>query len=144
MIQKNFEIDSDSNALKPVRDDIAFFLKESGRSKSDLETMLVAICEGITNAIRHSYHNEGGHKIKIDLIDEAEKTVIKIRDYGTKIDLSKVPVPKLPPDRSGGLGIHFMKTMMDDVEYRTDHEVGNELILTKFKKGRHRRPGLKD
>ena len=42
---------------------------------------------------------------------------------------------KTAPKKGGGLGVYFMKAMMDGVEYNTAHRRGNELILTKNKKG---------
>ena len=65
-----------------------------------------------------------------------QPTIISVGacDFGEKIDLGKIPVPKLPPDKGGGLGIHFMKTMMDEFEFKTSHRDGNELVMAKYKK----------
>ena len=94
---------------------------------------MVAIGEGCTNAIRHAYDGEAGHKIKLTMENRQDKLVFKIRDYGKKFDPKKVEVPKLPPTKPHGLGIHFMRTYMDELMYDMSHKKGNELILVKFK-----------
>ena len=60
---------------------------------------------------------------------------ILIRDFGKKFDPSAVKQPKLPPDKPGGLGLYFIKKLMDKVEYRwIENPAGNEIYLAKFKK----------
>lgn len=83
--------------------------------------------------MRHAYHQDPNQKIEVTLEDDKDRIVFKIRDYGEKIDLAKVKAPELPPKKGGGLGIHFMKSIMDEVQYDTGHPQGNELILTKYK-----------
>jgi len=132
-MQKVLVFDSDPRALKPLREKLKPFLDQAGLSEKGREEVLVAVGEACTNAIRHSYLGEKGHKIRVTLHDQREKLVLKIRDYGRKIDLSRVKAPELPPKKAGGLGIYFMKTIMDEMEYNTRHRQGNELILTKYK-----------
>ena len=134
MNQHVFEIDSDPKALKPLRDEISELLKKKGFETCAAENILVALCEACTNATRHSYGEEPGHTIRVTLEDYPNKIILKVRDYGKKIELDKVREPKLPPDCAGGLGIHFMKTMMDEFQYNTTHRDGNELVMAKFKK----------
>lgn len=109
------------------------FLKKAGFPEEVKEGILVAVCEGCTNAIRHAYQEVTRGKIQVTFQDQKEKITFRIRDYGRKIDLAKVKPPQLPPQKGGGLGIYFMKTIMDKVEYNTSHPRGNELILTKYK-----------
>ena len=132
-MQKVFLITSESRNLARVRDELRPFLQKAGFSPEVEERILVAVGEGCTNAIRHAYQEKTDRKIRVSLQDQKEKVIFRIRDYGRKIDLAKVKTPELPPKKGGGLGIYFMKTLMDEVEYNTTHPVGNELILTKYK-----------
>ena len=111
------------------------FLNQVGFPVKDQESILVALGEACTNAIRHSYKGEKGHKIRITAEDHKDRVVFKIRDYGEKIDLSKLKKPELPPQKSGGLGVYFMQTIMDELKYNTELDQGNELILIKQKRG---------
>lgn len=127
-------VESDPAQLRALRQKLKPLLEKAGLSEKNRQEVLVAVGEGCTNAIRHSYSGEPGHKIRVTVEEKGGELVFKIRDFGRKIDLSKVKTPELPPKRGGGLGVHLMKTMMDGMEYNTGHRRGNELILVKRKK----------
>lgn len=129
------EIESESKHLGALREKLRDFLERTGLTARERESVLVAMGEACTNAIRHSYGGEAGHKILVSAEDEGKRIVFKVRDFGKKIDLEKVQKPKIPPDKPGGLGIYFMRTIMDELEYNTQLPEGNELTLIKYKKG---------
>ena len=133
--QQTFEIESDSCQLKPLRENLRVLLKQAGFSEKTTESMLIALGEAVTNAIRHAYLGQPGKKILVSYEEFAEKITLKIRDFGVKIKLENIPKPVLPPVKAGGLGIYFMKTIMDELEYNTAHTEGNELTLSKKKEG---------
>ncbi len=130
-----FEIESDSDQLKPLRDKLRGLLNQAGFPEKTAESILIALCEGVTNAIRHSYLGQPGKKILISYEEFPDKVTLKIRDFGVKFDPKSVPEPVIPPVKGGGLGVYFMKTIMDELEYNTAHTEGNELILSKKKEG---------
>lgn len=134
--RKVFTLQSSSEELKPLRGKLRNFLQTAGVTGQPLETILVAVGEACTNCIRHSYHGEPGHEIQIQAEDHKDKIIFRIRDFGEKIDLSRLKPPTLPPEKGGGLGVYFMQTMMDEMQYNTAHSKGNELILVKYKKGK--------
>jgi len=136
MREKTFVIKSHPENLKPLRDKISAFLKKSGLSAKDENEALVCVIEACTNSIRHAYGNKAGKAVRVTIRDEKDRIIFRIRDYGKKIDLSKIPEPVLPPVNPGGLGIYFMKTFMDEMQYNTQHAKGTELILTKHKKSK--------
>lgn len=137
--KKIFSIKSDSKHLQPLlRKDILPLLIQAGFDEKNREAILVALGEGITNCIRHSYHCDPSHTIRITFEETDQRVAFSIRDYGDPADLERIKAkesPTLPPENPGGLGIYFMKTIMDAVEYNTSHSKGNELILTKKKQG---------
>ena len=133
-MKKTFRIESCTSNLCKIRESIRPLLETSPLDPKVRENILVAVGEACTNAIRHAYHEQTGNVVEVSYEETLDRIVISIRDFGKKIDLQSVRVPTLPPEKPGGLGIHFMKTIMDRVEYNTAHPQGNELILTKFKK----------
>ncbi len=128
-----FVLKSDSSELKPLREGLRARLASAGFDEKTLESLLIAVCEAVTNAIRHSYHNEPGREIRVTFEDLGDKVSLKVRDFGHKIKVQEIKEPTLPPVKGGGLGIYFMKTIMDELEYNTDHPEGNELIMAKHK-----------
>ncbi len=135
MIQKTFVIKSESKYLKPLRNKLKLFFKKMRFSQKICATFLLVAGEACTNSIRHAYQGKKGHKINVTIQVQKSKIVFKIRDYGKKIDLSRVKTPRLPRKKPHGLGIYLLKTMMDKLKYNTSHAKGNELILTKYRKG---------
>ena len=133
MKPKVFNFTSDPGNLEPFRNDLARYLEEKGFSKNDREDILLSVGEACTNSIRHAYSGENGREISVTVEDSGQEVTFKIRDFGKKIDLSKIKMPELPPEKPHGLGIYFMRTKMDYLEYNTAHDLGNELILKKFK-----------
>ncbi len=133
MRQKTITIKSNPKWLKTVRKKLRSFLAKSDFSKKDRWQFLLAVGEACTNSICHSYGKNRSGLIRIQITELKDKIVFKIRDYGEKISLKKVKVPKLPPRKPHGLGIYFLKTIMDELKYNTTHQKGNELTLVKYK-----------
>lgn len=124
-------VESDPAQLRGLRQKLRILLEKAGLSEKARQEVLVAVGEGCTNAIRHAYSGKPGRLIRVTVTPGREKLVFRIRDFGRKIDLSKVKPPELPPRKGGGLGVYFMRTLMDGMAYNTKHRRGNELILVK-------------
>jgi anti-sigma regulatory factor (Ser/Thr protein kinase) len=86
------------------------------------------------NVVNHG-HDGGFHEVEIGLTSEAEAVTIEITDDGKPFDpLNDAPTPDVMGplnDRTvGGLGIHLVRTMMDEMRYRREGGK-NHLILVK-------------
>src|SRR3989338_3980414 len=136
MNEQMFEIESESKHLASLRERLQRFLEQTGLPSKAQEEIQVALGEACPNAIRPSYLTQPVQKIQVTVQNLEDKVVFKIRDYGKKIELERLKTPELPPTTPGGLGIYFMKTIMDEMEYNMSHSEGNELILAKHKKGK--------
>ncbi|HEX3973275.1 MAG TPA: ATP-binding protein [Stellaceae bacterium] len=81
----------------------------------------VALEELLTNTISYGYDDDGRHEIAIDIAREGETIVTEISDDGHAFDPLNAPPPDLDSAiedrRIGGLGVHLVRTMMDDVAY---------------------------
>lgn len=95
----------------------------------------LALEEIVSNIIFYGYEDDLEHEIKIDFRKENKEIIISITDDGKAFDMLSVDefadTGKSAEDRKiGGLGIHFVKTLMDRVECRRE---GNKNILTLYK-----------
>ncbi len=124
----SFEILSHPAYLSLARDAAASVVGGRLESKGVSEIQ-VALSEAISNVIRHTYKNDQTQKIEIDMGLRGEVFEIVVRDYGPKVNPEKLVGRALEAVRPGGLGIHFMKTVFQDVTYDTSVEIGNRLIL---------------
>jgi len=59
---------------------------------------------------------------------------VEFLDWGESIPSDQFPLPVSSQSlRPGGLGVHIMKTCMDQVEYKLIRSGGNRLLLTKLR-----------
>lgn len=91
--------------------------------------------EAFTNVVRHGYPAEGGHEISIRLELAGGVVTFVIEDDARAFDPLQAPLNDLdaPLDerQPGGLGIHLIRTLMDEVAYQ---RTGGHNVLTMKKK----------
>ncbi len=83
--------------------------------------------EIISNIIFYGYKDDSVHEIRIELVKADDEVQIIITDDAAVFDILAAEDfadnEKAAEDRKiGGLGIHFVKTLMDKVEYRRENE----------------------
>ena len=95
----------------------------------------MAVDEACTNIIQHAYGGEGRGQIRLVSETQAEGLQVTIYDQGRPFEPSQVPEldPETPlPERQpGGMGLFFIRNLMDTVEFRFGTPRGNQLILFK-------------
>ena len=112
-------------------DDIADFLRTRGVPERAIHHLALSLDEAMTNTIAYAWPSGGDHELML-VIDVADGIVVAVvSDDGIDFDPLEVPPPDLESsleDRPvGGLGVHFMKTLMDEVVYRRE---GDRNVLT--------------
>ena len=95
----------------------------ANRLSSDVVADLhVALDEVLTNIIKYGYTDNRAHEISIQLSIEDGVLVAEIEDDGRPFDPLILPEPDLKAPlrerRVGGVGIHFVRKLMNDVSYR--------------------------
>ena len=91
------------------------------------------------NIVSHGHDDGRSHEIEIELTSNPDVLTIEITDDGRPFDpMTDAPPPDLDSvleDRPvGGLGIHLVLTMMDEVRYRRKQDK-NRLTLIKRRNG---------
>ena len=96
--------------------------------------MLLALNEAATNIIVHGYHGAPG-SLEVEVEYDSDALTVRLRDQAPAFDPALAPVPDvtLPLDRRplGGMGVHMMRQLTDELSYRTSFDGWNELILVK-------------
>ena len=132
-MEKRFELNASSEVLSPFRKELRQILNDAGWEKKTVEEVLLAADEALTNVIRHAYQGTAG-KIGVLVQASPEKIEIVLEDHGRKFDPTQVPSPELPREKPGGLGVHFIRTIMDQMIYDDHDPKMNRLRLIKHKR----------
>jgi serine/threonine-protein kinase RsbW len=111
--------------------------QEAGLDFNALYAIGTAVDEACSNIIEHAYQGEGKGQIECTCTITDEGLVIVLRDYGQPFDPDRILPPnrkmKLKDHPGHGLGLLFMRKMMDEVRFEFSHEEGNTLTMLKRK-----------
>jgi anti-sigma regulatory factor (Ser/Thr protein kinase) len=111
--------------------------KLSGLAEADIDSVVLAIEEAMTNVIRHGYGGPCTRPIVVRMeiltgqADGVDKLEITIRDFGKQVDPDCIKGRNLDDVKPGGLGVHLIKSVMDEAEYSCHEEVGMQLRMSK-------------
>jgi serine/threonine-protein kinase RsbW len=118
-------------AIGEAAEEIESFCETHGVPPAAIGHLNLALDEAVTNTIAYGWPDGGDHEIALTLSVGGGALVAELADDGRAFDPLQVPPPDLDSDLEsrpiGGLGVHFMKTLMDEVAYRRE---GERNILT--------------
>lgn len=107
---------------------------ELGVSDDAAGELLLAVNEALTNILLHGYDGRPG-EIEILVEPSGADVVVRLLDRARLYDPTLVASPDvtLPLEQRapGGLGVHMMRELTDDLRYREAPGGGNELIMAK-------------
>jgi serine/threonine-protein kinase RsbW len=113
--------------------------REAGFDEAALYAIETAVDEAFSNIIDHAYGGENKGEVEcICSCDPACETLtVVLHDYGKPFDPGKIPDPDIASSlenrKERGLGLYFMRKLMDEVHFEFSREHGNTLVLTKRK-----------
>lgn len=107
--------------------------KAFGFDENTVMRLVLAVDEACTNIIRHAYKGETHHPIEMDIKAHGDTWEVRLRDYGTTCDPSKLKGRELHEVRPGGLGLHFMREAFDEVVFTPAPDKGTLLVLRKHR-----------
>ena len=112
--------------------EVSTFLDLSKQCHFDIE---LSIEEALTNIIAHAYDNQETGEFVLQINDIGNTVEVVIQDWGQPFDPTTVkPFNYNDPVETrinGGMGMHFMRTLMDSVDYDFGEQVGTVLTMTK-------------
>jgi sigma-B regulation protein RsbU (phosphoserine phosphatase) len=103
-----------------------------GFSPEDVGALVLAVDEACANIIRHAYGHDKPGDIVLEILESDDKIIFRLIDFASPVDPRAIRARDLEDIRPGGLGVHFMREVMDEVEYMTPPRgVGNVLEMRK-------------
>ena len=123
------ELPKAREALRGVMDRVGFDTDAEGK-------IVLAIDEALANVIKHGYGGACAQPIDVSFA-EVEKDGrrglrVEIRDFGRQVEPSEICGRDLDDVRPGGLGVHIMRTVMDEVEFAHAEDCGMRLTMVKW------------
>ncbi|MFH1926823.1 MAG: ATP-binding protein [Chloroflexota bacterium] len=138
MLRKyELSVTSELDNLASIGQFIADTTRALGLSGDESFAVEMAVDEACANVIEHAYDGKPDGTIEVTCYLEEDRLVVTIRDHGEPFDPASVRCPdtecSLKYREVGGLGLHFMRTLMDEVWFEFDTPEGNVLRMTKVR-----------
>jgi serine/threonine-protein kinase RsbW len=112
--------------------------REAGLTDDDVFHVEMAVDEACSNVIEHAYAAKTGEIELTCTIPEPGRLEVVIHDHGQPFDPAAIPMPKvsdtnagLEAMQAGGLGLYFMRKLMDEVRFNFSPGDGNTLYMVK-------------
>lgn len=131
------EMISDPTYLAGARELVASVARRLGFTEEGSGQIALALDEALCNVIRHGYDRRRDGPIWISLWPlDAENgsgpgVRITIEDEAKQVDPSIIKSRDLDEIRPGGLGVHIIRQVMDEVTYERRERAGMRLTLVK-------------
>lgn len=127
---------SRTDNLEVIRDFIQRVALKAGFIQEDADQISLAVDEACTNIIKHAHNYNSRRMIDLAVVYDKKQIEIIITDKGKGFDPKKLEKPDLSKyiheAKMGGLGIHLMKTLMDEVNYIFNPGIKNQVSLIKY------------
>ena len=127
-------------SLAQISDFVITAARKAGLSEDDIFHVEMAVDEACSNVIEHAYARVQGNIELACAMPEPGCLMITIHDQGRPFDPESVPLPPMSGDatldliQEGGLGLYFMRKLMDEVSFSFTPGAGNTLMMTKRRK----------
>ena len=93
----------------------------------------MSVRESVTNAIQHGNKLDQNKSVNIRFKVAPDRLSILVKDEGSGFRVDELPNPLDPENllKPSGRGIFYIRTFMDEVEFRRHSQGGMEVYMTK-------------
>lgn len=121
-----------------LRESIVIFLRSHTIDESIISRIELSVYEAVVNIIEHSSPDYRNRDIDVQCAVLEKEVLVIVKHYGEKFDMTSVVMPDLELHyKSGkmrGLGIYFIRTLMDSVEYSHDDMISTLRMSKKIRR----------
>jgi serine/threonine-protein kinase RsbW len=100
---------------------VAAVARSAGFDRHSVQDVELAVHEAVINAIVHGNRGDESRRIRLEVAVGPAGLEVRVQDQGRGFDPSGVPDPLAPQNlcKPCGRGILLMRSLMDDVSFRT-------------------------
>ena len=115
-------IDSQLKEIRRAMKLVDEFQVHHGLADTDANAIHVVLDEILSNSIRHGLGGAASHEIAVTLEFSEGEIMVEVEDDGIAFDPTQAAAPVLAGTveerKTGGLGLPFMRSLTDSIEYR--------------------------
>jgi anti-sigma regulatory factor (Ser/Thr protein kinase) len=131
----SFELKNDLSELETLCQHLNKLGQVTGLSEACITDINICLDELFTNTVSYGFDDDLEHNIRFTINADNNVLTINIEDDGIPFNPLETKEPEIPADlidaRIGGLGIHIVRKLMDDISY-TRKGGKNKLTIKKF------------
>ena len=102
--------------LSPMRALVRRAAESFGCTAPVCDNVVIAVNEACMNVIQHAYRGDGSGEIALEIRNNGSQVIFRLEDQADPVDLDRVQPRDLDDLRPGGLGVHFIREIMDHCE----------------------------
>jgi serine/threonine-protein kinase RsbW len=130
----SFELKNDLSELEALCQHLKKFGQVNGLPEACITDVNICLDELFTNIVSYGFEDDLAHIIRFTMNLDNQVLTLSIEDEGIPFNPLEKKYPEVPADlidvRIGGLGIHIVRKLMDDIRY--DRKQGtNKLTMKK-------------
>ena len=131
----SFELKSDLSELETLCQQLNKLGYVTGLSEACITDVNICLDELFTNIVSYGFTDDLEHIIRFTINVDNNVLTLNIEDEGIPFNPLEKKDPEIPADlidvRIGGLGIHIVRKLMDDISYKRKRGK-NKLTMKKF------------
>ena len=124
---------SEFTELQHIRDFILNQAIAFGFPEKEASNIVLAVDEACSNLIKYAFKLDDSQEFCIEIGNELNDFIVHISDQSNSfnpLDVDRPDMPKYFKElKRGGLGIHIMRSVMDNIEYSPSTRKSNKNIL---------------
>jgi len=112
----SFELKNDLAEMPVLVEQVESFCERQGIGPEVVSVVNLALEEIVTNIISYGYADEEDHRISVGLAHDGANLTACVEDDAKAFDPPQVEAPEI------GLGLHLVRTLMDEVTYSRERD----------------------
>ena len=125
------QIPAEPSRLSEIRHQVARIAETQGVTAVAALDVALAVSEAVANVIEHGYRGQPGRFIRIEVARLSNQLIFIIDDDAPRVNPDKIAPRPLSELRPGGLGVHFMRALMNEVVHEPLEGGGNRLRMAR-------------
>jgi len=114
-----------------MRDQVRAVLGKQGCDPETVDSMVLAINEACMNIIQHAYGPGATGNIVLEILKNKDHLIFRLIDFAKPVDERTIKSRPLDDIRPGGLGVHLINEVMDEVTFIDNPQTAGNILEMK-------------